>query len=65
MSNHPWDPHDPAFEEQEHAAQYHFGDSKVHWNGDRFIESIEQDSGEHFEIILVPPELFDEDIIMK
>jgi hypothetical protein len=54
MSDHPWDPHDLAFEEQEHAAQYHVGDSEVHQNGDRFVELIEQDSGECFKIILVP-----------
>jgi hypothetical protein len=44
MSDHPWDPHDLAFEEQEWAAQYHFGESGVCQNGDRFVES-----GEHFE----------------
>jgi hypothetical protein len=60
MSDHPWDPHDLAFEEQERAAQYHFGESRVRQNGDRFVESVEC-----FEVILAPPELFDEDIIMK
>jgi hypothetical protein len=42
------------------AAQFHFGTSGVRQNGDRFIESVE-----HFKVILAPPELYDEDIIMK
>jgi aminopeptidase N len=65
MSDHPWDPHDPAFEEQEWAAQYHFGESKVCLNGDRFIESIEQVSGEHFKVIPAPPEFYYEDTFIE
>jgi hypothetical protein len=65
MSDHPWDPHDLAFEEQEWAAQYHFGESEVRLNGNRFVESVEQVSGECFKVILVPLELFDEDVITE
>jgi hypothetical protein len=65
MSDHPWDPHDPAFEEQEWAAQYHFGEPKVCQNGDRFVASVEQVSGKAFQVIPAPPELYDKDVIMK
>jgi hypothetical protein len=65
MSDHPWDPHDLTFEEQEWAAQHHFGESKVRLNGDRFVESIEQVSGERFKVIPAPPELYDKDVIMN
>jgi hypothetical protein len=37
----------------------------VHQNGDKFVASVEQVSGEAFWVILVPPELYNKDIIMK